>query len=224
MRNHFRSNLVHSFAALMVVSVSSGLLAPMPAAAQGAAPAAPAIASPTVGKAAPAFSVKDWDGKTRTLSDFKGKTVVLEWFNFHCPFVRKHYEPGNMQGLQKKYTGKGVVWLSVCSSAEGKPGWATNEGHKTNFKERNGAPTAVLIDADGTMGRAYGAKTTPHMYVIDKKGVLVYAGAIDDNSTADKEAVKTAKNYVATALDETLAGKPVSTNATKAYGCSIKYK
>lgn len=224
MRNHFRSNIVHSFAALMVVSVSAGLLASTPVFAQGAAPAASAIPAPTVGKPAPAFSVKDWDGKTRSLSDFKGKTVVLEWFNFYCPFVRKHYDPGNMQSLQKKYTGKGVVWLSVCSSADGKPGWATPEAHKTNFKERNGAPTAVLIDADGTMGRAYGAKTTPHMFVIDKKGVLAYAGAIDDNTSADKEAVKTAKNYVAAALDETLAGKPVSTSATKAYGCSIKYK
>jgi len=224
MRNHFRSTLLNSFAALLVVSAPAGLFAAAPASAQGAAPAASAMGAPAIGKPAPAFSVKDWDGKTRTLSEFKGKTVVLEWFNFLCPFVKKHYEPGNMQGLQKKYTGKGVVWLAVCSSADGKPGSATLEGHKNNFKERNAAPTAVLIDLEGTMGRAYGAKTTPHMFVIDKKGVLVYAGAIDDNSSADKEAVKTAKNYVAAALDETLAGKPVSNSATRAYGCSVKYK
>lgn len=233
MRNHFRSNLLHSFAALLVVTApAAGMFAApanaqtkAPAAATAPAPAAPAAdAGPTVGKAAPTFSLKDWDGKARKLADFKGKIVVLEWFNHGCPFVKKHYDSNNMQGLQKKYTGKGVVWLAVCSSAEGKQGYATPEEHKKVFKEKGAAPTAVLIDSEGTVGRQYGAKTTPAMYVIDGKGVLVYAGAIDDDRSADKEAAKKAKNYVSAALDETMAKKPVAVSSTKSYGCSIKYK
>ena len=229
MRNHFRSNLLHSFAALLVVTAPAAGFFAAPATAQtkdaAAAPAAPAAdAGPTVGKSAPAFSVKDWDGKNRKLSDFKGKVVVLEWFNHGCPFVKKHYDSNNMQDLQKTYTGKGVVWLAICSSAEGKQGYGTGEEHKKVFKEKGAAPTAVLIDSEGTVGRAYGAKTTPAMYVIDGKGVLVYAGAIDDNRTPDREAAKTAKNFVAAALNETLAKKPVAISSTKSYGCSVKYK
>lgn len=227
MRNHFRSNLLHSFAALLLVAAP--VSAPS-ANAQATAPAAPSVAAPaadagpTIGKAAPAFSLKDWDGKIRKLSDFKGKIVVLEWFNHGCPFVKKHYDSNNMQDLQKTYTGKGVVWLSICSSAEGKQGFASPEEHKKAFKDKGAAPTAVLIDADGTVGHQYGAKTTPAMYVIDGKGILVYSGAIDDNRSADKDAAKTAKNFVAAALNETLAKKAVAISSTKSYGCSIKYK
>lgn len=228
MRNHFRSNLLHSFAALLVITAP--LVSAQSAYAQAAAPAASKAsapvgdAGPTIGKAAPAFSLKDWDGKTRKLSDFKGKIVVLEWFNHGCPFVKKHYDSNNMQDLQKTYAAKGVVWLSICSSAEGKQGYGTAEEHKKAFKDRNAAPTAVLIDADGTVGHLYGAKTTPAMYVIDGKGVLVYAGAIDDNRTPDKNAARNAKNFVAAALNETLAKKPVAVSSTQSYGCSIKYK
>ncbi len=226
MRNNFRSNLLHSFAALLVITAPVFTQA---ANAQAAAPSAPAAApaadaGPTIGKAAPAFSLKDCDGKTRKLSDFKGKIVVLEWFNHGCPFVKKHYDSNNMQDLQKTYTGKGIVWLSICSSAEGKQGFGTPEEHKKAFKDRGAAPTAVLIDSEGTVGHAYGAKTTPAMYVIDGKGTLVYSGAIDDNRTPDKEAAKTAKNFVAAALNETLAKKAVAISSTKSYGCSIKYK
>lgn len=225
MRNHFRSNLLHSFAALLVVTAP--VISAPSANAQAAAPAttAPAVdAGPTIGKAAPAFSLKDWDGKTRKLSDFKGKIVVLEWFNHGCPFVKKHYDSNNMQDLQKTYTGKGVIWLSICSSAEGKQGFASPEEHKKVFKDKGAAPTAVLIDSDGIVGRKYDAKTTPAMYVIDGKGILVYSGAIDDNRSADKGAARTAKNFVAAALNETLAKKAVAISSTKSYGCSIKYK
>lgn len=222
MRNHFRSNLLHSFAALLVLTApAAGLFA---APAHGQTAATQAASGPTVGKPAPTFSLKDWDGKTRKLADYKGKIVVLEWFNHGCPFVKKHYDSNNMQDLQKTYTGKGVVWLSICSSAEGKQGYGTAEEHKKAFKEKGAAPTAVLIDSEGTVGRQYDAKTTPAMYVIDGKGVLVYAGAIDDNRTTDKESAKTAKNFVAAALNETLAKKQVAISSTKSYGCSIKYK
>lgn len=220
MRKH--SILMHSLAALFVLIAPSANAAE-PSATSPAAPVASA-AGAEVGKTAPAFTLSDWDGKSRKLSDFKGKIVVLEWFNQGCPFVKKHYDSNNMQSLQKKYTGKGVVWLSICSSAEGKQGADSGAGHKKLFKEKGAAPTAVLLDSEGTVGHLYGAKATPHMFVIDGKGVLVYAGAIDDNNSADKEAVKTAKNYVAAAVDETIAKKPVTTNSTKAYGCSIKYK
>ncbi|MBC8000245.1 MAG: thioredoxin family protein [Leptolyngbya sp.] len=225
MRKH--SILMHSLAALFIL-VAPSANAAGPSAKTPVAPAAVAGAasatSAEVGKTAPAFTLSDWDGKSRKLSDFKGKIVVLEWFNQGCPFVQKHYDSNNMQTLQKKYTGKGVVWLSICSSAEGKQGADSGAGHKKTFKEKGAAPTAVLLDSEGTVGRLYSAKTTPHMFVIDGKGILVYAGAIDDNTSADKEAVKTAKNYVAAAVDETIAKKPVTTNSTKAYGCSVKYK
>lgn len=224
MRNHFRSNLLHSFAALFILTAPAAGLFASPANGQTAPSAAAADAVPAVGKPAPTFSLKDWDGKTRKLSDYKGKIVVLEWFNHGCPFVKKHYDSNNMQDLQKTYTGKGVVWLSVCSSAEGKQGYGSPEEHKKAFKEKGAAPTAVLIDSEGTVGRQYDAKTTPAMYVIDGKGVLVYAGAIDDNRTPDKGAAKTAKNFVAAALNETIAKKPVAISSTKSYGCSIKYK
>ncbi len=180
--------------------------------------------SELVGKPAPDFSLPDAGGKTKKLSDYKGKIVVLEWFNHGCPFVKKHYNSGNMQKLQDTYEKKGVVWLSICSSAEGKQGYASGEEHAKVFKDKNSKPTAILLDSDGTVGKAYDAKATPSMYVIDKKGVLVYAGAIDDKNGTDQAEIKDAKNYVSSALDEVLKEKAVSTASTKAYGCSVKYK
>jgi len=185
--------------------------------------AAPAFADATVGAAAPDFTLPAADGGTQKLSGFSGKTVVLEWHNSGCPFVHKQYDSGNMQSLQKEYTAKDVVWLTMNSSAEGKQGYETADEAEANMKKVGGAPSHVLIDKDGTVGRLYGAKNTPTMYVIDKDGKLVYAGAIDDKPSTDVEDVKTAKNYVKAALDDVLAGKPVETASTKAYGCSVKY-
>ncbi|BAZ13003.1 hypothetical protein NIES4071_48370 [Calothrix sp. NIES-4071] len=176
-----------------------------------------------VGAPAPAFTAVDSNGKTHNLSDFKGKTVVLEWTNHECPFVKKHYESGNMQALQKEKTGKGVVWLSVISSAPGQQGNVTPQKASELTKSRNASPTAVLIDADGKVGKLYQARTTPHMYVIDKNGILQYTGAIDDNSSKNPQDAKTANNYVRAAVDSVLKGEPVKTSTTQPYGCSVKY-
>ncbi len=198
------------------------LAASLLAVAVASAPA-PATAAAVVGQPAPGFTVKDVGGKTHSLSAYKGKFVVLEWVNFDCPFVKKHYGSGNMQNLQKAYTGKGVVWLSVGSSAPGKQGNFPPETLVSMLKERAAVPNAYLVDADGTVGRAYGAKTTPHMFVVDPSGTLVYAGGIDDKPSTDLEDVKRAKNYVQAALDEALAGKAVTTTTSQPYGCSVKY-
>jgi peroxiredoxin len=177
-----------------------------------------------VATAAPDFALPDQDGKVHHLSDFKGKAVVLEWFNKGCPYVQKHYESHNMQNLQKKYVGQGVVWLTISSSAEGKEGYEKGpEATKTRATWGINS-TATLLDPSGDVGHLYGAKTTPHMFVINSKGVLVYNGAIDDNDSTEAEDIPKAKNYVATALDEVLAGKEVSAGTTKPYGCSVKYK
>ncbi len=188
-----------------------------------AAPEASA-ARAVAGKAAPEFVLTDTSGKKWDLKDLKGKIVVLEWFNFSCPFVKKHYESHNMQKLQKEYTGKGVTWLSICSSAPGKQGYAAPADQEKAFKEKDAAPTAVLIDEDGKVGRLYGAKTTPDMYVIDKHGKLVYSGAIDDKNGFEQSEIASAKNYVKAAIDELLAGKQVTVAETKPYGCSVKYQ
>lgn len=179
---------------------------------------------PVVGKNAPAFALSDMNGKKTDLADFRGKTVVLEWVNHGCPFVKKHYQSGNLPSLQKEFTGRGVVWLSICSSAEGKQGHMTREAWKAVYKEKNMASTAVLLDPTGKVGQLYGAKTTPHMFVIDSKGLLVYNGAIDDTPTPDPEDVPGAKNYVRAALENILSGKPVETPSTTPYGCGVKYK
>lgn len=176
-----------------------------------------------VGKPAPAFTLQSCESKPVSLSDFKGKVVVLEWTNHSCPFVVKHYGTGNMQKLQADATAKGVAWLSICSSAPGKQGHAAPADALKACTERNSAATAYLLDESGDTGRAYGAKRTPEMYVINADGVLVYHGAIDDKKSADPADIASAKNYVAAAIDETLASKPVSTPETEAYGCSIKY-
>ncbi|MCC6847388.1 MAG: thioredoxin family protein [Deltaproteobacteria bacterium] len=180
--------------------------------------------APKLGDPAPAFSATDLDGKTRTLSEFAGRYVVLEWHNQGCPFVKKHYDSGNMQKLQKELTGKGVVWLSVISSAPGKQGYVTPGEEKRYLAAKDAVPTTVLFDPEGAVGRAYGAKTTPHMFVIDDKGVLVYAGAIDDNPSPDAADAATAKNYVRAAYEEASAGKPVTAASTPPYGCGVKYQ
>ncbi len=177
----------------------------------------------TLGDAAPDFSLTDSNGKSHALSDFKGKTVILEWTNHDCPFVKKHYESNNMQSLQKKYTDQGVVWLSIISSAEGKQGFVSAEKANQLTKDRNAHPTAVLFDTKGTVGKSYGAKTTPHMYIIDKEGKLIYKGGIDSIQSADKEDIAKATNYVDKAMTEHMAGKAVTENNTTPYGCSIKY-
>ncbi len=176
-----------------------------------------------VGESAPPFTLTDTHGVEHRLSDYAGKVVVLEWLNHDCPFVKKHYDSGNMPELQKGYTAKGVVWLSINSSAPGKQGNYPPEKANELTQQKGGAATAVLLDPDGTVGRAYGAKTTPHMYVIDQKGVLRYAGAIDSIPSTDRADISRATSYVAAALDAVLAGKEVETKATQAYGCSVKY-
>ena len=177
----------------------------------------------SIGTLAPDFTATDSNGKLRSLAEFKGKTVVLEWTNRGCPYVRKHYDGGNMQGLQKKSADKGVVWLTVMSSAPGKEGYLTAGDANTHVKSVRAAPAAVLMDHDGKLGRLYGAMTTPHGFVIDKAGKLAYAGALDDKPSTNSGDIPGATNYVAAALDALLAGKPVPTASTKAYGCSVKY-
>ncbi|MBI4003423.1 MAG: thioredoxin family protein [Candidatus Omnitrophica bacterium] len=176
-----------------------------------------------VGRPAPAFSLSDAAGQPRSLAEFSGQFVVLEWVNPDCPFVRKHYDSGNMQGLQQTYTQKGVAWLSINSSAPGKQGHLTTETAQQFVKERAAYPTAVLLDPDGVVGRRYGAKTTPHMFIIDPKGILIYAGAIDDIASPDPADISEAVNYVATALEEAMDGQPVSVPASHPYGCTVKY-
>lgn len=176
------------------------------------------------GQPAPDFTLKSIDGKDVKLSDYKGKYVVLEWVNHGCPFVVKHYDSGNMPALQKEYTAKDVVWLSICSSAEGKQGYETPEGWAKLNADKKGAATAILLDGEGTVGKAYGAKTTPHMYIVGPDGKLIYQGAIDDKPSTDQEDIPGSKNYVKAALDEAMTGKPVTDGTTKSYGCGVKYK
>ena len=177
-----------------------------------------------VGEPAPDFTSVDSNGKSQRLSDYKGKYVVLEWHNQGCPYTKTHYESGNMQRLQKEWTGKGVIWLTVISSAPGTQGFVTPSQENDYLKQMNAAPTAVLMDPGGSLGHLYAAKTTPHMYIIDPSGTLIYNGAIDDHPTSDPGDIKSSKNYVTTALSEAMAGKPVTDAATRPYGCSVKYK
>jgi peroxiredoxin len=182
-----------------------------------------AAAEAVVGQAAPPFTATDSDGRTRSLEEFKGKLIVLEWWNPECPFVGKHYGSGNMQKLQREWTGKGVVWLTIDSSAPGKQGYLTPAEAKKTMQAKGAAPTAVLLDPEGKTARVYGAKTTPHMFVIDRNGTLAYAGGIDDKPSTDQEDVATAHNYVTAALEALSAGGPVATKASQPYGCSVKY-
>ncbi len=185
--------------------------------------AAPAIAAPAVGQPAPDFSATDVNGKEIKLSALKGKTVVLEWTNNECPYVKKHYDSGNMQKTQKEATAKGVEWITINSSAPGRQGHVSAEDAKKIMTETGGAPTAEILDEDGKIGKAYDAKTTPHMFVIDKEGTLAYAGAIDDNPSPKPEDAATAKNYVLAALNDLEAGTPVQTPTSQPYGCAVKY-
>ena len=182
-----------------------------------------ALANAVVGQTAPAFTVTDLAGKPVKIEDFKGKTIVLEWHNFGCPFVQKHYRSGNMQALQKKYAND-VVWLAVNSTSKSSSDYTEPAKLSTQLRDFGAAPAKYLMDDPGAMGMAYGAKTTPHMYIIDPSGKLVYNGAIDDKRSTNVEDVKGAKNYVVAALDEMKAGKPVSVASTTPYGCSVKYR
>jgi len=176
-----------------------------------------------VGEAAPAFTATDTYGKQHSLAEYRGKYVVLEWHNQGCPYTKKHYDSGNMEQLQRYWTGKGVAWLTVISSAPGEQGYVTADQENAYVKKMNAAPTAVLLDPKGDLGHLYGAKTTPHMFVINPQGQLIYEGAIDDRPTTDVSDIAGAKNYVTLALEEAMTGKPVATAATRAYGCSVKY-
>ena len=175
------------------------------------------------GQKAPDFKLLNTEGKQTSLADFKGKVVVLEWVNHGCPFVKKHYAPGNMQNLQKDAVAKGVVWLSICSSAPEKQGHMTGADAAKFCDQVKSNETAYLLDEDGKVGRLYGAKCTPEMYVINASGVVAYHGAIDDKKSTDSADIAGSKNHVRAALDEVLANKPVSLPKTLPYGCSVKY-
>jgi len=181
-------------------------------------------ASLRVGEPAPDFEGVDTGGNVQRLADYRGKTVVLEWTNHDCPFVRKHYNAGNMQAQQREAAAQDVVWLSVISSAPGKQGHVSPAQADELTRNRNAEPHAVILDTEGRIGRAYHAKTTPHMFIIDPAGKLVYMGGIDSIATANPDDIPGATQYVRTALQEMAAGKPVSTPVTRPYGCSVKYR
>lgn len=183
----------------------------------------PVMAAPEIGKPAPDFTVTDINGKEVTLSALKGKPVVLEWTNPECPYVHKHYDSGNMQKTQATAIEKGAHWISINSSAEGRQGNLTADKAKEIVAQNKAVPENYVLDADGKIGKLYDAKTTPHMFVVDKDGNLAYAGAIDDNPSPKAEDAATAKNYVLTAIDELNAGTPVSMPTTQSYGCAVKY-
>ena len=175
------------------------------------------------GSLAPDFHGTDSNGKTQTLSQYRGKYVVLEWANKGCPYEQKLYKSGTMEKLQAQWTAKGVVWLSVISSAPGQQGFVTAAEEGDYLKTMHAAPTAVILDPSGTIGHLYDAKTTPHMFVIDPSGKVIYQGAIDDQPSPDPSTLNGARNYVSEALDAAMAGKPVPTPVTRSYGCSVKY-
>ena len=176
-----------------------------------------------VGETAPAFNTAATNGRSVSLADQRGKLVVLEWTNHDCPYVRKHYDSGNMQTLQKEITAQGVVWLTLISSSPGTQGYVSPKEADELTASRKANPTAVLLDPSGAVGKAYGATNTPHMYIVDKAGLLVYAGAIDDRPTTRRADVQGAQNYVRAALEDMAAGRAVQTPVTRAYGCTVKY-
>jgi peroxiredoxin len=208
-----RRFLAHTGTGLVLAGAAPSLLASRPAWASVA----------KVGQPAPDFTSTATTGGPVTLAAQRGKVVVLEWSNHDCPYVRKHYETGNMQGLQREATGQGVVWLTIISSAPGTQGYVTPSEADELTASRKAAPTAVLLDPKGVAGKLYGATNTPHMYVVDKAGILVYAGAIDDRPTSRRADVAGASNYVRAALEAVAAGQPVKTPVTRAYGCTVKY-
>jgi peroxiredoxin len=176
-----------------------------------------------LGESAPDFTATASDGKSYRLADYKGKFVVLEWHNNGCPYTRKHYDSGNMQRLQKQWTARGVAWFTVVSSAPGTQGYVTAGEENSYLSKMQAAPTAALLDPTGQLGHLYGAKTTPHMFVIDPQGRLIYQGAIDDRASTEVSDVNGATNYVSQALEQASAGRAVATAATRPYGCSVKY-
>jgi hypothetical protein len=176
-----------------------------------------------VGDRAPDFTATDSNGRVHKLSEYPDKFVVLEWTNRGCPYTQKHYNSGNMQRLQREWTSRGVIWLTVISSAPGKQGYVKAAEENAYVKQVNAAPTAVLLDPTGVLGHLYDAKTTPHMFIVDTKGILIYNGAIDDRPTTDLADVNGARNYLSLALEEATSGKPVSIPTTRPYGCSVKY-
>lgn len=212
--------MLTAFTALTaVVVIAACSEAPQSEAQQVAASTAAAV----VGKAAPDFALADTDGKPVNLSDFQGKTVVLEWNNPECPYVKKHYGSGNMQKTQAAAAQDGVVWLTVNSGAPGNQGHMSGAEAKAVLAENGARSTAYLLDPEGTVGKTYDAKTTPHMYIVDQAGALVYAGGIDDKPTSDPADIEGARNHVLAALSEIKAGKPVSVPTSRPYGCTVKY-
>ena len=201
---------VAALAAISILAVNRATAVPPPAA--------------RVGEPAPQFNAQDITGKTIRLADYAGKTIVLEWTNDGCPFVGKHYDSGNMQALQQKYTAAGVVWLTLASSAPGEQGYVTPAEAKADLAHWRATPTDFLLDPNGIVGRLYDARATPNMVVIDRTGRVAYMGAIDDTPSTRLADVKTAHNYVVAALDALAAGQPVTVTSTRAYGCSVKYK
>ncbi len=199
----------------IVLVVATGLLL--------ATPAPQLTAAPAVGANAPELKLPDIDGKERTLAEFRGRYVVLEWVNFACPFVKKHYDSGNMQRLQQAFTAKNVVWISICSSAKEKQGYFVPDQIRSMLTEKKAVPSAYLIDQAGEVGKRYSAKTTPHIFIIDPNGILIYAGAIDDKASTDLADIPKAKNFVRAVLDAALAGEKVPVTSTTPYGCSVKY-
>jgi peroxiredoxin len=176
-----------------------------------------------VGSQAPDFSLKDSAGNDVTLSQFKGKIVVLEWFNANCPFVKKFYRNGDMQRFQSEATAKGAAWLTISSSAPGKSGYIPSDTAESVRSEHNMKSTALLLDSDGVAGKAYGARTTPHLFVVDAQGKVAYAGAIDNEASTDSDDIKGATNYALSSIDALAAGKPVEPATTEPYGCGVKY-
>ena len=183
----------------------------------------PIVAAVRVGEPAPNFTATDSYGHQHSLAQYKGKFVVLEWHNRECPYTKKHYDSGNMQKLQKLWTGKGVVWFTVISSAPGQQGYVTAADENDYGKRMGAAPMAVLLDPSGALGHLYGAKTTPQMFVINPQGQLIYDGAIDNKPTTEQSDIAGATNYVTTALEQAMAAKPVAVTASQPYGCSVKY-
>jgi peroxiredoxin len=210
MRVPIKMMSVAALAAISILAVDQATAVPPPAA--------------RVGEPAPQFNAQDITGKTIRLADYAGKTIVLEWTNDGCPFVGKHYDSGNMQALQQKYTAAGVVWLTLASSAPGEQGYVTPAEAKADLAHWRATPTDFLLDPNGIVGRLYDARATPNMVVIDRTGRVAYMGAIDDTPSTRLADVKTAHNYVVAALDALAAGQPVTVTSTRAYGCSVKYK
>ncbi|HET7435215.1 MAG TPA: thioredoxin family protein [Thermoanaerobaculia bacterium] len=210
-----------TIAALLALLIAGGALYARFAPGRGEYPSP--NGGPAIGKPAPEFTAVDTYGKTHSLSQYRGKWVVLEWVNYDCPYVGKHYNSHTMQALQKKYTDKGVVWLSIVSSAPGNQGNYPNDEMNALTKEKGASPSALLVDASGAVGHLYDARTTPHMFVINPQGTLLYMGGIDDKPGTRVVDLKTARPHVDMALQEAMSGKPVSVPTSQPYGCSVKY-